>query len=757
MVSRSVNWLKQTLLSTIALTILIAHSGSAASDDPEPALLSVATVRESSRAEMDDLNEIRVRGSVTFINNNWKVLAIYQDGKSIKVGFDADLPVSVGSLVEINGQVVLGDVGPVIVAKNVQVLSEKDLGEEFNPIPLTIDQNTAFSVDLIDQWVEFEGPAYSAVADDNYHYVSLAGQQFGVYAIIPNSTDLPPLGILREARIRVRGIPSISMQPGAEGQIDFLIPNSSFVEVVKTADAAADLNPRKIAEIGRVDMRGTSELPARIRAIVRCVNQSKRLFVSDETGALMVETHPDISIDQLAVGDVIEVEGRVVRNSEHKFVTDAMVRYVGKGFSLHPEHVTAAEAFERISQLIELDGTLVSGSDDTSGLLVKNGVSSFRVRADREMSQKLSKWSAGSRLRFTGCSWVSEGLDVDFDFYPASVSVVFGIPSDGSAEEPTSSAPSETRAATSAVGPGEPEGSITDRRPPFPGHPPFFLRPPVVITLQIALITLAGTIVWLIYGRLKVQEKFHKSIHEQLGNLSHIARLNALSEMVGALAHELNQPLASVSNYAATAELLSKKVPVDPEKLSGILTSIGREAFRASEIIRRLRHLVRKKTPGSLPIQISEIISETVELFKTQRVTANGVVEVDVPDNLPAVQADPVQIQQVLLNLLLNARDATEAQTHRPPTIRINAALDEGMVSVAVSDNGIGIANSNPDEIFEPYFTTREAGTGLGLAICRTIIETHGGKITADNNVSPDSTRITFTLPVARSQAVIAR
>lgn len=79
------------------------------------------------------------------------------------------------------------------------------------------------------------------------------------------------------------------------------------------------------------------------------------------------------------------------------------------------------------------------------------------------------------------------------------------------------------------------------------------------------------------------------------------------------------------------------------------------------------------------------------------------------------------------------------------------------MVSVAVSDNGIGIANSNPDEILEPNFTTREAGTGLGLAICRTIIETHGGKITANNHVSPDSTRITCTLPVARSQAVIAR
>jgi len=107
------------------------------------------------------------------------------------------------------------------------------------------------------------------------------------------------------------------------------------------------------------------------------------------------------------------------------------------------------------------------------------------------------------------------------------------------------------------------------------------------------------------------------------------------------------------------------------------------------------------------------------------------------------------------LNLLLNARDATEAQSERPPAIQVDAACADGIVTVAVSDNGIGISSPNPDSIFEPYFTTREKGTGLGLAISRTIIETHGGKITAEND-STHGTRIAFTLPVSLTRLQIA-
>ena len=154
-------------------------------------------------------------------------------------------------------------------------------------------------------------------------------------------------------------------------------------------------------------------------------------------------------------------------------------------------------------------------------------------------------------------------------------------------------------------------------------------------------------------------------------------------------------------------------------------------------------------------MQVSEVIHETVELFKTQHFTASDLVQVLAADNLPAVQADSVQIQQVILNLLLNARDATESQSDRTSAIQVETLSEDGMVYVTVSDNGIGIASSTPDAIFEPYFTTREKGTGLGLAISRTIIETHGGKITAQK-VSPFGTRITFSLPISKGRMNIA-
>ena len=697
---------------------------------------------------MAELDEVRIRGSVTFINNAWKVLVVYQNGQSVKVGFEADLQVPVGSLVEIKGQVVLGELGPVVIATNLQVQPSDNPGEKVKPVALQIDETTPFSADIVDQWVEFEGPAYSAVADDKYHYVSLAGTQFGIYAIIPNSVELPPLQTLREAKLRIHGVPSISVQPGAEGQIDFLVPDSSFIEVIQAADDAVDPKPRKIAEIGRVDMRGETEAPARIRAVVRGVSDSGRLFIADETGSLMVETHAEISIDQMTVGDVVEVEGRVVRNQKHEYITEAMVRYIGKGFSLHPELVTGQEALKRPAGLIEIDGTLVSEDGETHSLLLKNGVHSFRVHTSEAISDALSRWSIGSRLRFSGCTWVSEGLDADFELYPNTVSVIFGLPAEAETDEDSASVQAESLAADASKKADNATESVADEES-------FFQRPQVRLALQIVLILLAAAIALLLHRRFKAQQKFHESIHEQLSTLSHIARLNTLSEMVGALAHELGQPLASVSNYAAAAEMVSRKEPADPQKLAGLMTNIGQEAFRAGEIIRRLRHLVRKKTPGALPVQISAIIHETVELFKAQNVIANGLVHVTIADDIPAAQADSVQIQQVLLNLLLNARDATEAQSERTPAIQVDAACENGSVIVAVSDNGIGIGSPNPDSIFEPYFTTREKGTGLGLAISRTIIETHGGKITAEN-VPPHGTRITFTLPVSLIRPHIA-
>lgn len=222
-------------------------------------------------------------------------------------------------------------------------------------------------------------------------------------------------------------------------------------------------------------------------------------------------------------------------------------------------------------------------------------------------------------MRVSGGCWLNENDDAYFDIYAETATVPFSIPT---TDEPTAQQGYPCAKASSAAAP-----TILE-----------ILRP-ILLTL---LLIFLGTLIYLMNRRLREQERFQESIREQLSNLSHIARLNTLSEMVGVLAHKLNQPLASVSNYAATAEVLSKKEPTGSEKLAGVLTSIGREAFRAGAIIRRLRHLVRKKTPGSLPVHISEIIPETVELFKTQHVTASGLVQTETAADRPdRLRADP--------------------------------------------------------------------------------------------------------------------
>ena len=700
-----------------------------ASAQDETTQMAVAAVRNLSREEISELNDVRVRGTVTLINREWNILFISEGFHSLKVGCDFETDVSSGSRVEIDGQIVLGDIGPVLAATGIRVLSEEPL-----PKPLPITKETSFSVELIDQWVEFEGPAYSAVADDKRYYVSLIGEQFGTYALIPRSYDLPPLDSLRTEKLRVRGILAISVEPGFEGQFDLLVPETGCVEVLPKEVDSADIKLRSIGEIGRVDMRGASEAPARIRAVVQVVTDEGELFVSEETGALFVKCQDANLAKTLKPGNVIEAEGRVVRNQQHEYLAEAMIRYLGKGFSQNAKLTPASEALNHPAELVEVDGTLIARDDQQHWLLLKNSGTSFRVRNSSVLTDELSQWGIGSRLRVTGCPWISENLDAGFELFSDRVSVVFGLPAQ--------TAPCIETVETPALTP-------TDNTPE-----PLLFRPAVKLTLEIVLVILAALIAWLIHRRLKNQEKFQKSIHEQLSHLSHIARLNTLAEMVGALAHELSQPLASVSNYAATAEILSRKESADPEKLTGVLTSIGQEAFRAGEIIRRLRHLVRKKTPGLLAVQISEIIHETVELFKTQHVMASGLVKANVPENLPAVRADSVQIQQVILNLLLNARDATENLKGRHPAIHVEASFEDGLVHVSVRDNGTGITSSNLDAIFEPYFTTRETGTGLGLAISRTIVETHGGRISAEN-ASPHGSRFTFSLPVSRSKSSI--
>lgn len=721
--------------STLALLLLLAVTGPAvrqARAETEPPLLSLEQLCEMNRMDIARRELVRIRGTVTYLNHLWHAFFIQEGDRAVMVVMKKDADLEVGQLVELTGRVGFGSESTVLMLDESRVIGEGKI-----PEPVRLDRDHPFSLNLLHRWVEMEGQIYLAQGGQPDTYLHIAGEEFGVLATISDSQQLGLRAIeeLRECGIRLRGVLVMSSEAHRPYQLQLQVPAGVPVEVIENPSQTGGVRPRPIFETGRREMRGDAEAPARFRAVVRSVFPPDRLFLSDDTGSLFVHLSGADFTKQITAGDVVEVEGRIDRSLQQPYLHDAQARYLGKGYAAPPAVINPADGGKHFAETVELSGMLVFKEQAKNWILLRSGGTYFRAWYQNGHAESIRLAGIGSQISVSGGCWISPSDDASFDISAASVDVLFHV-------EDTSAIQVDEETVESS---SEPEPHADQATMIESG----FQRS-LLFTL---LVVFLAALIWLIYRRLKEQQRFQESIHEQLSNLSHIARLNTLAEMVGALAHELNQPLASVSNYAATAEILSRKESVDSEKLAGVLTSIGQEAYRAGEIIRRLRHLVRKKTPGLLPVQLSEIIFETVELFRTQHVTARGLVQVDVPDDLPTVMADSVQVQQVILNLLLNARDATEAQSDRPPLIRIETSLDSAMLVVSVTDNGIGISNSNPDAIFEPYFTTREKGTGLGLAISRTIIETHGGRIAAEK-LTPQGTRITFSLPVTSSRSV---
>lgn len=716
----------------LLLLLLSAATSKTSGEETEPPLLTLEQFCKMERSTVVKRSTVRLRGTVTLINRKWKLVIIQTDGCAVKAFLENDVDLTRGQLVELTGRSEFGDYVNIMMVTGARVI-----GEGTTPEPVLLDETVPLSLDVLYRWSEVEGPIYSAVANEDSYFLYVAGKNFGHFVVVPRSPDLPPVAEMRNFRVRATGNPAMSTEATRPYRVDLFVPTRTQAEFTPLAVPENGIEIRSTSETGFRDMRGESEAPARFRAVVRSAFGTKQLFLSDETGVLFVELADKHATREYSVGDAVEVEGRLDRSLKQPYLREARAHFLGKGYSEPPTAISPRDGHRSPAKLVKVDGMLVANDADENWAMLRHGGTYFRVWYQAANERQFDSASVGSQISVVGGCWFSPSDDSAFDIYARDATVLFNIPAPAIEAEPAIASAAKIAAGeTASVEPTTPREILK----------------PILLTL---LLIFLGTLIYLVNRRLREQERFQESIHEQLSNLSHIARLNTLAEMVGALAHELNQPLASVSNYAATAELLSKKEPTGSEKLAGVLTNIGQEAFRAGEIIRRLRHLVRKKTPGALPVHISEIIRETVELFKTQHVTASGLVQVDVPDDLPAVQADSVQIQQVVLNLLLNARDATEAQSDRTPAIEVATRFESGMVYVSVSDNGVGIASSTPDAIFEPYFTTREKGTGLGLAISRTIIETHGGKITAENG-SPFGTRITFSLPVSRSQANIA-
>src|SRR4051812_29983134 len=247
------------------------------------------------------------------------------------------------------------------------------------------------------------------------------------------------------------------------------------------------------------------------------------------------------------------------------------------------------------------------------------------------------------------------------------------------------------------------------------------------------------------------QQQTQARLQELQSELVHVSRLSAMGEMASALAHELNQPLSAISNYMkGSRRLLAGSTDANAPKIEAALDRAAEQAIRAGDIIRRLRNFVARDASEKRVESLSKLIEEAGALGLTGAREQGVFLRFNLDPTCDLVLADRVQIQQVLVNLFRNALEAMADSIHRE-LIATNSKAADDMIEIAISDTGSGLSDDALDNLFQPFFTTKEGGMGVGLSISRTIIETHGGRMWAETNGSGGAT-FRFTLPIASTK-----
>jgi signal transduction histidine kinase len=243
------------------------------------------------------------------------------------------------------------------------------------------------------------------------------------------------------------------------------------------------------------------------------------------------------------------------------------------------------------------------------------------------------------------------------------------------------------------------------------------------------------------------------ALQRHRGELFHAARLATMGELTASIAHEVNQPLGAILANVDAADMLLESGNVPREALREILADVRRDDLRASDVIRRLRALLAKHETARELFDVNETIAEVQQLLAAEVRRRDAEVETVLDRGLPKVSGDRVQLQQVMLNLVVNAMDAVADMPADRRRIRVRTRRTaEGNVEVAVTDRGPGIPAAQLTRLFESFFTTKPRGMGLGLSIARTIVEAHSGRIWAESDGRSGAT-LRFTLPGAQSAA----
>jgi C4-dicarboxylate-specific signal transduction histidine kinase len=236
--------------------------------------------------------------------------------------------------------------------------------------------------------------------------------------------------------------------------------------------------------------------------------------------------------------------------------------------------------------------------------------------------------------------------------------------------------------------------------------------------------------------------------HREQINL--LGRVSLLGEMTASLAHELNQPLSGIVTNASAGMRFIDRGEKDPATLREILVDVEADGRRAHDIIRNVRNTIKKSHPTLRRINLNELVTKVAHIVRPDAVAYSCEVETSLATDLPLIEGDPVQIQQVLVNLVSNAFDAMRQMPPDRRKVEISTAGNaDGEVRLSVRDHGTGIRSEVHEQLFDQFFTTKEQGLGMGLAIVRSIVEAHGGKIHAQN-VADGGACFYFTLPVTK-------
>jgi C4-dicarboxylate-specific signal transduction histidine kinase len=251
----------------------------------------------------------------------------------------------------------------------------------------------------------------------------------------------------------------------------------------------------------------------------------------------------------------------------------------------------------------------------------------------------------------------------------------------------------------------------------------------------------------------KRAEEEHEKLRQLESDLAHVNRLSMMGELAASLAHEVLHPIATARNNARAGIRFLEMNPPNLDEAMEALGCVVRDADRAKDIVGRMRDHVKKAPPRRETFDLNEAVSEVVGMVRTAIAKDGIAVRTRLMDGMMPVQGDRVQLQQVVLNLILNAAEAMSSveKGAKELSIRIEQARASGGVLVEVRDSGSGIDPENLERIFEPFYTTKTSGVGMGLSICRSIIDAHGGRLWAEAN-EPRGAIFQFTLPAAEEE-----